>query len=74
MFIPTKSELQQIKDSYPIGCRVELVEMGDDPCSKLKPGDQGTVCHIDDAGTVFVNWDCGSGLGMVFRVDVIRRI
>jgi len=59
---------------YPIGCRVELVEMGRDPFKRLKPGDCGTVHHVDDAGTVFVNWDCGSGLGMVHGVDQIHRI
>ena len=48
--------------------------MGPDPCSKLKPGDQGTVNHVDDTGTVFVNWDCGSGLGMVYGEDHIQRL
>ena len=40
----------------------------------LKPGDEGTVFHVDDAGTVHVNWDCGSTLGMVYGVDVIRKL
>lgn len=74
MYIPTKEELQSVKESYPIGCRVELMEMGPDPYSKLKPGDKGTVRDIDDTGTVFVSWDCGSGLGIVLGVDTIRRI
>lgn len=48
--------------------------MGEDPFSRLKPGDQGTVKHVDDTGTIFVSWDCGSGLGVVFGVDSIRII
>jgi hypothetical protein len=46
----------------------------DDPHSKLKPGDQGTVNFVDDTATVFVNWDCGSGLGIVYGADRIRRL
>ena len=67
MRFPTKEEVQRVRERYPIGCRVKLV-------SKLKPGDQGTVNHVDDTGTIFVSWDCGSGLGMVYGVDHIQRI
>jgi hypothetical protein len=71
--IITIDELKALKSYYPPGTRVELVCM-EDPYTKLKPGDQGTVSLIDDAGTVFVNWDSGSRLGVVFGEDEIRRI
>lgn len=58
---------------YPSGCRVELVSM-DDPYTKLEPGDQGTVKFVDDIGTIFVNWDCGSGLGIAYGEDVCRKV
>lgn len=74
MNFPGKEIVQQVREQYPIGCRVELVSMGHDPCSKLKPGDLGTATSVDDIATVFVSWDCGSGLGMVFGVDHIRRL
>ncbi len=74
MKFPTKEEVQRIRETYPAGCRVELIGMGIDPYSKLEPGNQGTVNHVDDTGTVFVNWDCGSGLGMVYGEDCILRI
>lgn len=74
MNFPSKEIVQQVREQYPIGCRVELVSMGADPYSKLKPGDQGTVKSVDDIGTIFVSWDCGSGLGMVYGVDHIRRL
>ena len=32
------------------------------------------VSGVDDIGTVFVNWDRGSGLGAVWGVDRIRKI
>lgn len=46
-----------------IGKRVRL-QYTNDPYTDLKIGDEGTVDHIDDAGTVFVKWDCGSALGL----------
>jgi hypothetical protein len=65
--------LKALIECYKPGTRVELVSM-EDPYSKLKPGDQGHVTSIDSIGTVFVAWDCGSGLGVVFGVDRIRKI
>lgn len=74
MRFPTREEVQRVRGLYPVGCRVELIRMGADPWSKLKPGDQGTVKCVDDTGTVFVSWDCGSGLGIVYGVDQIQRL
>ena len=74
MNFPSKEVVQRIRETYPVGCRVELIGMGPDPYSKLERGCQGTVSHVDDTGTVFVSWDCGSGLGMVYGEDRILRI
>lgn len=46
------------------GDRVNLVYTSD-PYTRLKPGDEGTVAFVDDAGTVHVNWDNGSRLGLI---------
>ena len=70
---PSRDIVAMVRRMYPAGCRVELVSM-DDPYSRLAPGDQGTVTVVDDAGTVFVNWDCVSGLGIVYGVDQIRKL
>jgi len=70
---PRKEIVLRLREQYPSGARVELVRMND-PYSKLKPGDQGTVASVDDIGTVFVNWDCGSSLGAAYGEDVIRRL
>lgn len=51
-----------------IGKRIRLVSTTD-PYTNLKPGDEGTVDFVDDAGTVFAKWDNGSSLGMVFQED-----
>lgn len=71
MVFPRKEEVEAVRARYPAGTKVELVSM-DDPYSKLKPGDRGTVNSVDDTGTVFVSWDCGSNLGVVYGVDKIR--
>jgi len=51
-----------------IGKRVRLVHTSD-PYTLLKPGNEGKVVFIDDIGTVFVDWDDGSSLGMVAGED-----
>ena len=65
--------LQALKSQYPSGIRVELVRM-EDPYTRLQPGDPGSVSFVDDTGTIFVNWDSGSRLGVVFGEDEIRKI
>lgn len=70
---PNRETVERVRKMYPAGCRVELISM-DDPYSRLLPGDCGTVKTVDDTGTVFVSWDSGSGLGIVYGVDRIRKI
>jgi hypothetical protein len=45
------------------GRRLALVKCNDS-FSDLKPGDEGTVALVDDAGTLHVNWDSGKNLGL----------
>lgn len=70
---PSRETVERVRKIYPKGCRVKLVSM-DDPYSSLKPGDIGTVRFVDDTGTVFVSWDCGSSLGIVYGEDQIVKI
>ena len=71
---PSRAVVEALKARYTPGTRVELVSMEDPYNTKLKPGDLGTVSLVDSTGTVFVDWDCGSGLGVVYGVDQIRRV
>lgn len=70
---PSKETVERLRKQYPHGTRVELVNMSD-PYSRLKPGDKGTVDFIDDTGTLFCIWDCGSTLGVVYGVDKIQDV
>lgn len=50
---------------YRRGIRIALVRT-DDPDTRLRPGDEGTVTGWDPAqGHLFVNWDSGSSLIML---------
>lgn len=69
---PSQHVIENLRKRFPHGTRIELVSM-DDPYSKLKPGDQGTVDFVDDVGTIFCTWDKGSTLGVAYGVDVIKK-
>lgn len=73
MMFPNKETVDRVRKQYPKGTRVELISMND-PYSTLKPGDQGCVDFVDDTATVFVNWDNGSTLGVVFGEDAIKSL
>lgn len=51
-----------------VGKRVRL-EFLDDHLSDLKQGDEGTIFDIDSNGTVHVQWDNGSALGLIPGID-----
>ena len=70
----SKSTLALLREQYPTGTRVELVEMDDPYNTRLHPGCRGTVISVDSIGTIHVNWDCGSSLGVVYGVDVCRKV
>lgn len=51
--------------------RVVLISTSDN-YTNLKPQDIGTITGIDDAGTIFVDWDCGSTLGLIPGIDQFK--
>ena len=55
------------------GKRIELISTTD-PYTELKPGDRGTVDFEDDMGTIHVNWDNGSQLGLVPGEDQYKLL
>jgi hypothetical protein len=71
---PRPETVARIKAQYPTGTRVELDQMEDAYNTKLQSGAKGTVTFVDDTGTIFVNWDCGSNLGVVYGADHCHKI
>lgn len=50
------------------GRRVRLVHTTD--CwTSLRPGDEGVIKFVDDMGTLHIDWDSGSRLGLVDGAD-----
>lgn len=72
MIFPNKNTVEKVRETYPIGCRVELLEMCDVQAPPI--GEKGTVKGVDDTGSIMVAWDNGSSLSVVFGVDRCRRI
>lgn len=74
MGFPNAAQLARLRAQYPAGQRVELLSPLDDPYARLQAGDRGTVQFVDDAGTVHVRWDCGSGLGLIPGEDHFKNV
>ncbi len=73
MFFPPREIVERVKKEYPSGTRVALVSMND-PYRDLPEGLKGTVDGVDDTGTIHVDWDNGSHLGVVYGEDSCRKL
>ena len=64
---------QQLLLQYPVGSRVELIRMVEDP-DPIPPGTQGTVTGADDLPSLYVRWDNGRFLDLIPGVDRWRQV
>ena len=62
---------KELRKQYPIGTRIQLISMGDDP-QPIEAGQRGTVQGVDDMASVLVRWDNGRGLSLVYGEDHFR--
>lgn len=62
-------DAERIKKRYPKGTRIRLKRRMNDPYTPVPRGTIGTVKLVDDAGTLFMEWDNGSTLGLLPDVD-----
>ncbi len=65
--------INQIKQKFLTVTRIELIAL-EDAYTKLKPVDTGTVDFVDENGTIHMNWDTGSNLGLIPGEDAFRII
>ena len=72
MWRPSSERLATLRQEYPVGARVELIEMLD--CQAPPSGTQGTVKGVDDMGDIMVDWDTGSSLKIVLGVDRCKKL
>ena len=73
MFGISRDTVERMRREYPVGTRVELISMQDE-YTKLAAGEKGTVIGVDDIGTIHVNWDCGSCLGIAYGEDLCKKV
>lgn len=62
-----------IKGMYPAGTQIVLDSMGADP-RPIPSGTRGTVSHVDDIGTVHVDFDKGRRLGLIVGEDRFHKV
>ena len=67
-----KGRVIQLKKKYPVGSRVRLIKMDDTQAPPI--GTTGTVIGVDDIGSLLVQWDNGSSLNVIDRVDEVELI
>ena len=72
MRFPNKQEVEHVRRMYPAGTRVELIAMYDPQAPPA--GTLGTVLGVDDTGSLLMRWDNGSGLNVIWRQDVVRKV
>ena len=72
MFGIRRETVERLRWEYPVGCRVELVQMHDMQAPPI--GTKGTVRGVDDIGSIMVRWDNGCGLSVAYGEDRCRRI
>ena len=71
MMLPSREIVSMLRESYPVGTRVVLLQMEDPYAPPV--GTHGTVFGVDDTGSLLVNWDSGSSLSVLFGVDSVTK-
>ena len=72
MIFPSKETVEKLKEQYPVGTRIILRKMDDIQAPPI--GTMGTVQGVDDAGSLSVKWENGSGLNVVYGVDEVEKV
>lgn len=72
MMYPGREIIEKLREKYPKGKRVVLIEMDD--INSPPTGTKGTVIGVDDIGSILVDWDNGSTLNVIYGVDEVATI
>ena len=68
----TIEQWADLRNRYPVGCRVRLLEMDDQQAPPI--GTCGTVTGVDDTGSIMVAWDNGGSLNVLYGIDRCQKI
>ena len=72
MRVISREALHALRERFPKGTRVELVQMDDPQAPPI--GTKGTVIGVDDIGSIMVRWDNGSSLNIDYGEDICRKV
>ena len=72
MRFPSEEVIRNLREHYPAGAWVELLQMDDLQAPPI--GTKGTVVGVDDAGSIMVRWDNGSSLNVAYGADRCRLL
>lgn len=74
MKVINKNLLNKLREEYPPGTRIRLLQMEDPYNGHLHSGSLGTVLDVDDIGTIHTAWDEGGSLGLLYGIDQYEKI
>ena len=60
---PAKDQVETIRQNYPVGTKVRLLEMSDTQAPPA--GTIGDVYGVDDIGSILIQWSNGSDLNVL---------
>lgn len=72
MKLPSRAQVEALREKYPVGTTVELISMEDDQAPPR--GTLGEVQGVDDAGSILVRWQTGSSLSLIPEADEFRIV
>ena len=73
MQFPSKSYLEQLRKKYPVGTKLQLISMRNETYPVL-PGTVGEITHIDDVGSIHMQWENGSSLALILEIDSFQIV
>ena len=69
---PDWKTVERLREEYPVGTMVVLEHMDDIQAPPV--GTLGTVLGVDDAGSLLMKWENGSGLSVVYGADKVKKV
>ncbi len=72
MNIPDRATVERVRAEYPPGTKVELLSMDDAQAPPV--GTIGEGLAVDDAASIIMRWQNGSGLNVLFGIDRVRKV
>ena len=69
----TQEEVQQIKEKYVVGTKIELIKMYD-LLAPVEAGTKGIIDHVYGIGKLYIKWENGRTLPLIIGIDEFKII